>query len=67
MHATSLKDTPRIMDSYIQVPQIHERGRESKMMGGPFIDYGGKRVDEIRVCAMPPRRRELTSLNLPRI
>jgi len=39
----------KIMDSYIANPQIHANAvRNPKMMGGPFIDYGGKRVDEIR-------------------
>jgi len=39
----------RIMDSYVQAPQIHAKAvANPKMMGGPFIDYGGKRVDEIR-------------------
>lgn len=39
----------KIMDSYISNPQIHANAvKNPKMMGGPFIDYGGKRVDEIR-------------------
>jgi L-ascorbate metabolism protein UlaG (beta-lactamase superfamily) len=39
----------KIMDSYINAPMIHAAAvRNPKMMGGPFIDYGGKRVDEIR-------------------
>ncbi|MGC2742262.1 MAG: hypothetical protein WA672_03685, partial [Candidatus Angelobacter sp.] len=39
----------KIMDSYIANPQIHANAvKNPKMMGGPFIDYGGKRVDEIR-------------------
>jgi L-ascorbate metabolism protein UlaG (beta-lactamase superfamily) len=39
----------KIMDSYIANPQIHANAvRNPKMMGGPFIDYDGKRVDEIR-------------------
>jgi len=39
----------KIMDSYINGPQIHANAvKNPKMMGGPFIDYGGKRVDEIR-------------------
>ena len=40
----------KIMDSYIANPQIHANAvKNPKMLGGPFIDYGGKRVDEIRV------------------
>ncbi|HXB21793.1 MAG TPA: MBL fold metallo-hydrolase [Candidatus Solibacter sp.] len=39
----------KIMDSYINAPQIHANAvKNPKMLGGPFIDYGGKRVDEIR-------------------
>jgi L-ascorbate metabolism protein UlaG (beta-lactamase superfamily) len=39
----------KIMDSYINAPMIHAAAAKNpKMMGGPFIDYGGKRVDEIR-------------------
>ena len=40
----------KIMDSYISSPQVHANAvKNPKMLGGPFIDYGGKRVDEIRV------------------
>jgi len=39
----------KIMDSYINAPQIHASAvKNPKMLGGPFIDYSGKRVDEIR-------------------
>jgi len=39
----------RIMDSYINAPQVHANAiKNPKMLGGPFIDYGGQRVDEIR-------------------
>jgi L-ascorbate metabolism protein UlaG (beta-lactamase superfamily) len=39
----------RIMDSYLSAPQVHASAvKNPKMLGGPFIDYGGKRVDEIR-------------------
>jgi L-ascorbate metabolism protein UlaG (beta-lactamase superfamily) len=39
----------KIMDSYIAVPQVHASAvKNPKMLGGPFIDYGGKRVDEIK-------------------
>lgn len=39
----------KIMDSYIGSPQIHANAvKNPKMLGGPFIDLGGKRVDEIR-------------------
>lgn len=39
----------RIMDSYIAGPQFHANAmKDPKMIGGPFIDLGGQRVDEIR-------------------
>ncbi len=39
----------KIMDSYINAPQVHANAvKNPKMLGGPFIDYKGKRVDEIR-------------------
>ncbi|HEY1937093.1 MAG TPA: MBL fold metallo-hydrolase [Candidatus Angelobacter sp.] len=39
----------KIMDSYINTPVVHANAvKNPKMLGGPFIDYGGKRVDEIR-------------------
>src|SRR6478736_10421805 len=47
----------KIMDSYIVNPQIHANAvKNPKMMGGPFIDYGGKRVDEIRSLRDRTRR-----------
>lgn len=39
----------KIMESYINTPQVHASAvKNPKLLGGPFIDYGGKRVDEIR-------------------
>jgi L-ascorbate metabolism protein UlaG (beta-lactamase superfamily) len=39
----------KIMRSYEQSPQIHASAvRNPKMLGGPFIDYEGNRVPEIR-------------------
>jgi len=39
----------RIMDSYINAPQLHANAvKNPKMLGGPFIDYEGQRVNEIR-------------------
>jgi hypothetical protein len=39
----------KIMDSYIKAPQIHANAvKNPKLLGGPFIDYNGERVDEIR-------------------
>src|SRR5215472_10386486 len=49
----------KIMDSYISSPQIHANAvKNPKMLGGPFIDYDGKRVDEIRgLCERTKRER----------
>src|SRR5271154_7281788 len=39
----------KIMDSYINTPQIHANAAKNpKMLGGPFIDLGGKKVEEVR-------------------
>lgn len=39
----------KIMQSYVQNPQIHAQAiKDPKMLGGPFIDYEGQYVDEIR-------------------
>ena len=39
----------KIMNSYVQNPMIHAAAvKNPKMLGGPFIDYKGKRVDEIK-------------------
>ncbi|MEM8907654.1 MAG: MBL fold metallo-hydrolase [Bacteroidota bacterium] len=39
----------KIMNSYIKNPMIHAAAvKTPKMLGGPFIDYNGKRVDEIK-------------------
>ncbi|MFZ6011898.1 MAG: MBL fold metallo-hydrolase [Bacteroidota bacterium] len=39
----------KIINSYIQAPQIHAAAVKSpKMRGGPFMDLGGKRVDEVK-------------------
>lgn len=38
----------KIMSSYITAPHIHANAvKDPKLLGGPFIDYGGERVDEI--------------------
>jgi hypothetical protein len=39
----------KIMDSYIIAPQVHANAvKNPKLLGGPFMDYGGNRSDEIR-------------------
>jgi L-ascorbate metabolism protein UlaG (beta-lactamase superfamily) len=47
----------KIMDSYINAPQVHANAvKNPKLLGGPFIDYGGKRVDEIRILRDQTKR-----------
>ncbi|OXB23743.1 polyketide synthase [Flavobacterium tructae] len=48
--AMNIKDRHlKIMTSYVQNPMIHAAAvKTPKMLGGPFIDYDGKRVDEIK-------------------
>ena len=48
--AMNIKDRHlKIMSSYVQNPMIHAAAvKTPKMLGGPFIDYEGKRVDEIQ-------------------
>ena len=39
----------KIMRSYVAAPQVHTAMlKNPAMLGGPFIDHGGERVDEIR-------------------
>lgn len=39
----------KIMNSYIQSPQIHAAAvKNPKMLGGPFMDYKGGRVEEVK-------------------
>ncbi|HLP57169.1 MAG TPA: MBL fold metallo-hydrolase [Fluviicola sp.] len=39
----------KIMNSYIQSPQIHQMAvKNPKMLGGPFMDYDGVRIDDIK-------------------
>lgn len=39
----------KIMNSYLQAPQIHAAAvKNPKMLGGPFMDLKGERVNEVR-------------------
>lgn len=39
----------KIMNSYIQAPVIHEAAvKNPKMLGGPFMDYATRRVEEVK-------------------
>lgn len=55
----------KIMESYIGAPQVHASAvKNPKLLGGPFIDYGGKRVDEIRALRDRTRRERADMLAL---
>jgi len=42
----------KIMESYVSAPGLHaEAVRNPKMLGGPFMDLGGQRTDEVQ-CLM---------------
>jgi L-ascorbate metabolism protein UlaG (beta-lactamase superfamily) len=39
----------KIMQSYIKTPEVHAAAvKNPAMLGGPFIDYQGKRIEEIK-------------------
>ncbi len=47
----------KIMDSYVKAPQIHAAAAKNPaMLGGPFVDYQGKRVNEIKALLEETKR-----------
>jgi L-ascorbate metabolism protein UlaG (beta-lactamase superfamily) len=39
----------KIMNSYLQAPQIHAAAiKNPKMLGGPFMDYNGSRIEDVK-------------------
>lgn len=55
----------KIMDSYINAPQVHANAvKNPKLLGGPFMDFGGKRVDEIRSLREQTKRKRLRLIEL---
>ncbi len=55
----------KIMDSYISAPQVHANAvKNPKLLGGPFIDYGGKRVDDIKALRDETRRKRAHLIEL---
>jgi len=49
----------KIMESYVRTPQVHAAAvKNPAMLGGPFIDYEGGRVDEIRALIESTRREQ---------
>ncbi len=46
-----------IMESYVRTPQVHASAvKNPAMLGGPFIDYGGERVEEIKQLIATTRK-----------
>jgi L-ascorbate metabolism protein UlaG (beta-lactamase superfamily) len=64
--AMNVKDRHlKIMDSYVKNPKIHAAAvKKPEMLGGPFIDYDGKRVDEIKNLADQIREKRVRLLAL---
>nr|WP_295875064.1 MBL fold metallo-hydrolase [uncultured Chitinophaga sp.] len=55
----------KIMNSYIQAPQIHAAAvLNPKMLGGPFMDYKGGRVEEVKQLRKETMERQASSLEL---
>jgi hypothetical protein len=55
----------KIMDSYIDAPEFHASAvKNPKMLGGPFIDYGGGRMDEVRALRDGTKKRRAGLLAL---
>jgi L-ascorbate metabolism protein UlaG (beta-lactamase superfamily) len=57
----------KIIDSYLNTPLVHANAvKNPKMLGGPFIDYGGGRLDEIRVLREKTIRERSRAIELSR-
>src|ERR1700739_62449 len=55
----------KIMDSYINSPQIHANAvKNHKMLGGPFIDYGGTRIEKIKKVVQVTKERRAAMFEL---
>src|SRR3954447_8886083 len=55
----------RIMESYVKTPNVHRAAAKNPAMaGGPFVDYGDQRVDEVAPLIENPRRDRRPLLHL---
>jgi hypothetical protein len=55
----------KIMQSYVQNPNIHAQAvKDPKMLGGPFIDLGGEKVNEIKMLIEDTKKNCKTLINL---
>lgn len=55
----------RTMESYVAMPMVHAAAaQDPALLGGPFIDLGGQRVDEVRALLDETRQRQAPALRL---
>lgn len=55
----------RILESYLSAPQMHASAvKNPKMLGGPFVDHGGQRLDEVRALWERTRQRRAPLIEL---
>lgn len=55
----------KIMKSYVMAPEIHAAAvKNPAMRGGPFIDYGGKRADEVKALMERTTKQQAHMLEL---
>jgi L-ascorbate metabolism protein UlaG (beta-lactamase superfamily) len=55
----------RIMESYINAPQVHANAvKNPKMLGGPFMDYGGRRAPEVKALRDATRTKRAPLIEL---
>lgn len=53
----------KIMQSYVSAPAVHMAAvNNPSMRGGPFIDYDGKRVDEIRALMQRTKEENIVAI-----
>jgi L-ascorbate metabolism protein UlaG (beta-lactamase superfamily) len=57
----------RIMDSYIESPQSHQAAvKNPALLGGPFMDFGTNRVEEVKALRERTLRERSNLINLSR-
>lgn len=55
----------KIMESYVRAPQVHAAAvKNPAMLGGPFVDFQGQRVEEIRALIQETKRERAQMIGL---
>lgn len=55
----------KIINSYLQAPQIHAAAiKNPKMLGGPFMDYNGGRIEEVKKLRQDTIEKRAKSIEL---